>query len=120
MSSIFPGSASVNQEFNGYRFNGTTWDIIGQEYNPTVYSGTQPDNAKAGDIWVDSLIDVPAISPETILTINSASSLYLTQTSASTIYQAKVANVSDTEIGYLDGVTSSIQTQLNNIDGGSA
>ena len=29
------------------------------------------------------------------------------------ITQARVANVSDTEIGYLDGVTSSIQTQLN-------
>jgi len=28
--------------------------------------------------------------------------------------QDKVANVSDTEIGYLDGVTSSIQTQINN------
>ena len=28
--------------------------------------------------------------------------------------QAKVANVSDTEIGFLDGVTSSLQTQLNN------
>ena len=27
--------------------------------------------------------------------------------------QARVANVSDTEIGYLDGVTSAIQTQLN-------
>jgi hypothetical protein len=30
-----------------------------------------------------------------------------------TAIQAKVANVSDTEIGYLDGVTSAIQTQLN-------
>lgn len=30
-----------------------------------------------------------------------------------TTIQAKVANVSDTEIGYLDGVTSAIQTQLN-------
>jgi hypothetical protein len=30
-----------------------------------------------------------------------------------TAIQAKVANVSDTEIGYLDGVTSSIQNQLN-------
>ena len=27
--------------------------------------------------------------------------------------QAVVANVSDTEIGYLDGVTSAIQTQLD-------
>jgi len=31
-----------------------------------------------------------------------------------TAIQAKVANVDNTEIGYLDGVTSSIQTQLNN------
>ena len=30
-----------------------------------------------------------------------------------TTIQARVANVSDTEIGYLDGVTSAIQTQLN-------
>lgn len=29
-------------------------------------------------------------------------------------YQSKVTNVSDTEIGYLDGVTSALQTQLNN------
>jgi hypothetical protein len=29
------------------------------------------------------------------------------------VIQARVANVDDTEIGYLDGVTSSIQTQLN-------
>jgi len=29
------------------------------------------------------------------------------------VIQARVANVSDTEIGYLDGVTSAIQTQLN-------
>lgn len=30
-----------------------------------------------------------------------------------TVIQARVANVSDTEIGYLDGVTSAIQTQIN-------
>ena len=30
-----------------------------------------------------------------------------------TVVQKRVANVSDTEIGYLDGVTSAIQTQLN-------
>ena len=31
-----------------------------------------------------------------------------------TVVQKRVANVTDVEIGYLDGVTSSIQTQLNN------
>ena len=30
-----------------------------------------------------------------------------------TVVQKRVANVSDTEIGYLDGVTSAIQTQIN-------
>ena len=34
-----------------------------------------------------------------------------------TVIQARVANVSDTEIGYLDGVTSSIQTQLDGKSG---
>jgi hypothetical protein len=29
MATIFPGSASVNQIFDGYEFNGTAWDIIG-------------------------------------------------------------------------------------------
>ena len=32
----------------------------------------------------------------------------------SSVVQLRVANVSDTEIGYLDGVTSSIQTQIGN------
>ena len=38
---------------------------------------------------------------------------YLTVASASTTYQEKVANVDNIEIGYLDGVTSGIQSQLN-------
>jgi hypothetical protein len=37
----------------------------------------------------------------------------LDASSASTIYQVQVANVSDTEIGYLDGVTSGIQSQID-------
>jgi hypothetical protein len=47
------------------------------------------------------------------LTIASASSTYLTQASASTTYQTKVANVDNAEIGYLNGVTSLIQTQID-------
>lgn len=63
MSTIFPGSASAGQVFNGYTFDGTSWNING--------------------------ID-------------------LTEE-----YQPIVTGISSTEIGYLDGVTSSIQTQLN-------
>jgi hypothetical protein len=77
MSSIFPGSASVGQIFEGYLFNGTAWDLIGN------------------DLWVDSDSDVPSISNETILTIDSASATYLTQASASTTYATKteLANI---------------------------
>jgi hypothetical protein len=65
MATIFPISPApqVNDEFQGYRYNGTSWEIIG----------------------IDLTVD----------------------------YQPRVANVSDTEVGYLDGVTSAIQTQLN-------
>jgi hypothetical protein len=62
-----------------------------------------------------------ASASTTYLTQSSASTTYLTQTSASTIYQPKVENVDNTEIGYLNGVTSLIQTQidskLNRVDG---
>lgn len=89
MSTIFPGSASVGQIYEGYAFNGIAWDLIGNEFNPTSFSPYEPVNPKAGDLWVDSDSNVPIISNETILTIASASTLYLTQASASTVYATK-------------------------------
>lgn len=93
MSTIFPGSASVGQIYNNYTFDGTAWNINGIDLTENYL---EESSASA-----------------TYLTQVSASNTYITQTSASTTYQPKVANVSDTEIGYLDGVTSAIQTQLN-------
>ena len=49
----------------------------------------------------------------TVLRANSSTATGL-EWATPTVYQAVVANVSDTEIGYLDGVSSAIQTQLNN------
>jgi plastocyanin len=69
MATIFPGSASVNQEFNGYRFDGTTWDIIGI------------------NLTADYLENSTASA--TYLTQLSASSLYLSQSSASANYATK-------------------------------
>jgi hypothetical protein len=60
MSTIFPGSASVNQIFDGYQFNGTAWDIVG--------------------------IDLTADYLEN----STASATYLTQINASTIYATKL------------------------------
>jgi hypothetical protein len=59
MSTIFPGSASVGQVFDGYTFDGTAWNING--------------------------IDLTADYLES----STASSTYLTQTSASTTYATK-------------------------------
>lgn len=65
MATIFPTSPApqVNDEYQGYRYNGTSWEIIGI------------------DLFAD--------------------------------YQTRITGLSNTELGYLDGVTSSVQTQLN-------
>ena len=98
MSTIFPLSASVGQIYEGYSFNGTAWDLIGNEFNPTSFSPNAPDNPKAGDLWVDSDSNVDILNDTNLastsdlnnyLTIQSASNTYLTQTSASTNYATK-------------------------------
>lgn len=53
------------------------------------------------------------MATRTIVRLADQNSGFLTNQSASTTYQAKVANVSDTEIGYLDGATSGIQSQID-------
>lgn len=126
MSSIFPGSASVGQIFEGYLFNGTAWDLIGNDFNPTYFSPDAPDNPKAGDLWIDSDGDVPSISNETILTIDSAIETYLDKISASTTYatKAELENLDVDLAGYLTESSASTiyatKTELDNIDLSSA
>jgi microcystin-dependent protein len=69
MSTIFPGSASVGQIFEGYEFNGTTWDIIGIDLTADYL-----ETSAASDIYLNKV---------------SASTTYVTQTSASTTYATK-------------------------------
>lgn len=57
--------------------------------------------------------DIESVTAGTGLTGGGTSGAITLSVDTSTI-QSRVANVSDTEIGYLDGVTSAIQTQLNN------
>jgi hypothetical protein len=66
---------------------------------------------------VSALVDS---APETLNTLNELAAALgddanfaTTVTSSIATKQDKVTNVSDTEIGYLDGVTSGIQTQIN-------
>lgn len=93
-------------------------------YNTTwIEIGVAPLNAvlntydAKGDVVVgtaDNAISRLAVgSNGTVLTANSSTATGIAWATP-TVYQAVVANVSDAEIGYLDGVTSAIQTQLNN------
>ena len=77
-----------------------------------------------GSAWVNDAIDlttdtvgdyVATLTAGTGITLtnNSGEGASPTVTVDTTVIQAKVTNVTDTEIGYLDGVTSAIQTQLN-------
>lgn len=54
MATIFPLSASVSQQFQDYIFDGSSWNIIGENWKPFTYSSVEPDYHEAGFIWVDS------------------------------------------------------------------
>jgi hypothetical protein len=99
-------------------------------YLDGVTSGIQTQiNNKLDSSTASSTYLSQTDATSTYLTQTSASSTYLTQTNASTTYAplaaptftgtvvlpstTSIGNVSATEIGYVDGVTSAIQTQLN-------
>lgn len=69
-----------------------------------------------GDLLVgtadNTVTKLGAGSNNQVLTVDSTTASGL-KWSTPTVYQAVVSGVSDTEIGYLDGVTSAIQTQLD-------
>ena len=80
------------------RWNGTKW------INDAVDLGTDTTGS-----YVTSLVAGSGIT----LSNNSGESATPTVAVDTTVIQARVTNVTDTEIGYLDGVTSAIQTQID-------
>jgi hypothetical protein len=86
MATIFPGSASVGQIFEGYEFNGTAWDIIGINLTADYL-----ETSAASAIYLDKV---------------SASSTYLTQSHES--ISSEVHGVSGLVVG-----TTSTQTLTN-------
>jgi hypothetical protein len=134
--------ASVNQTLvhNGTKFvPGAATSSLDSLTDVTAPSPTSGDFLKwNGTAWVNDAVDlgtdttgsfVSSLVAGTGITLSNNSGESATPTIAvntSTI-QARVTNVSDTEIGYLDGVTSAIQTQINSLatsttqlDGGNA
>ena len=107
----FPDTPSVNDTFtvsgSVYVWSGISWNAVN-----TVTDVQSLINESVSDL-VDS-------APETLNTLNELAAALgddanfaTTVTSSIATKQDKVEGVSDTEIGYLDGVTSAIQTQIN-------
>jgi hypothetical protein len=80
------------------RWNGTAW------INDAVNLSTDTIGS-----YVASLVAGTGVT----LTNNSGEGATPTVTVDTSVIQARVTNVTDTEIGYLDGVSSAIQTQLD-------
>jgi hypothetical protein len=105
MSTIFPGSASVGQIYEGYLFNGIAWDIVGIDLTadyPEIIDGKISASVIPSTFATTSYVNqqVGNINLSPYLTQSSASTTYITQASASTTYATK--------------------TELNNIDLSSA
>ena len=104
--------------------NGTVPDID-DITNVTITSASSGQFLKYnGTAWVNDAIDlatdttgsfVQSLVAGTGVTLanNSGENATPTVTVDTSVIQARVANVTDTEIGYLDGVTSAIQTQID-------
>ena len=115
------------------KFNGNTWvnssiSTINNLYDVgdvTITSASSGQFLKwNGLAWVNDTIDlatdttggyVTSLVAGTGITLanNSGEGTTPTVTVDTSVIQARVTNVTDTEIGYLDGVASAIQTQLN-------
>lgn len=89
-------TSAANGDF--LRWNGSAW------INDAVNLSTDTVGS-----YVESLVAGTGIT----LSNNSGEAATPTVNVDTSVIQARVTNVSDTEIGYLDGVTSSIQTQID-------
>lgn len=104
----FPDSPAVDDQFTAggkvWTWEGTVWNA-----SPDIDTVTQQVTS-----------NIVGSAPSTLDTLNELAAALgddenfaATVTTSLSLKQDKVGNVSNTEIGYLDGVTSAIQTQLD-------
>lgn len=120
--------ASVNQTLvhNGTKFvPGAATSSLDSLTDVTAPSPSDGDFLRwNGTAWINDAVNlstdtigsfVQSLVAGTGVTLSNNSGENATPTVAvdTSVIQARVTNVTDTEIGYLDGVTSAIQTQIN-------
>ncbi len=130
MALDFPSSPTDGQIYGSYVYNNTigVWQSKEESATVAVTSPTKPLTANNGDIWYNSSRGIPYVyyddgtSSQWVEIITSgtpelATKADLTSPSFSgTVYlpaTTSIGNISSTEISYLDGATSNVQTQIN-------
>ena len=130
MAMDFPASPTDGQAYGSYEYDASkgVWKSREESAAVAVTSPTPPESANNGDIWIDTSDGVgyfyysDGTSSQWIELMSSgvpqlASKANLdSPTFSGTVTlpsTTSIGNVSSTEIGYVDGVTSAIQTQLN-------
>ena len=106
MATIFPLSASVGQQFQGYSYNGTAWEIIGEDWKPNTYSPSPPDYAESGFIWIDSDEDIEEINLAQYVTASGYHTLSNKSISGSSNYLSEIPQ----------SAISGLQDTLENLD----
>ena len=79
------------------------------------YQADEPTSPSVGDIWIESDVDVPTDTYATLTGIQTLTNKTLTSPilNGGTINGGGSLTVDSTELNFVDGVTSNIQTQLN-------
>jgi len=141
MSTIFPEDPEVDDESNGYRWNGVAWQIIGIDLTadyPVMTSGKISDSAVpitiartdspefTGLVVLPQTTAIGDVSHTEIMALNGVSGSIQTQidSKANTSNQTftgtitlpsttSIGEVSSTELSYLNGVSGSIQVQID-------
>jgi hypothetical protein len=130
MSLDFPANPTDGEVFGSYVWSASkgVWQSREESAAPAVVSPVPPTTPTPGDIWVDSSDGISYVyyddgsSGQWIEMISSgvvslASKADIdSPTFSGTVSlpsTTSIGNVSSTELGYVDGVTSAIQTQLN-------
>lgn len=130
MALDFPANPTDGQIYGSYRYSSAVgaWQGIEESAPLTITSPTAPTTANPGDLWYNSsngiLFNyysdgtsaqwVEVLSSNTLDISGKANIDSPTFSGTVTLPSTtSIGNVSSTEIGYVDGVTSAIQTQLN-------
>ena len=133
MAINFPDAPSVNDLFvsgnSTWVWNGTTWtsnpsavplNTLGDVTISSAVNGEVVQYDGSGWVNADIIAQIVDSAPATLNTLNELAAALgddadfaTTVTNSLAGKQAVVSGVSDTEIGYLDGVTGAIQPQLN-------